>query len=237
MSGKMPSKSPNISIIIPTLNVGENLMATLESADRSDDVETIVVDGGSSDSTAELAKAFGARLLTTAAGRANQVNTGARVASGDVLLFLHGDTLLPEGFDRYVLELLARPGIVAGAFLLGIEGTAIGLRIIEKLANFRSRFFQMPYGDQAIFLRADLFRALGGFPDIPIMEDFVLMRRLKRYGRVAMAPVAVKTSSRRWLKLGILKTTLINQAVLLAYFLGSDPERLARWYKRSRLKN
>ena len=154
-----------------------------------------------------------------------------------MLLFLHGDTRLPPGFDQWVQDLLANPGIVAGAFALGIDGPEIGLKIIEKLANFRSRFFQLPYGDQAIFLRPNLLRVIGGFPDMPIMEDFVLTRRLKKEGRIAIAPVAVQTSARRWLKLGILKTTLINQAVLLAYFFGCDPERLARWYRKIKLRD
>jgi rSAM/selenodomain-associated transferase 2 len=196
-------------------------------------VEIIVVDGGSSDGTAQVAKAFGVRLLTVSGGRAKQVNAGARSASGDVLLFLHADTRLPGAFDQQILELLVKPGTVAGAFALGINGPGIGLRLVEKLANFRSRFFQMPYGDQAIFLKADLFYSLGGFPEMPIMEDFVFVQRVKREGRVAIAPVAVHTSGRRWLRMGILKTTLINQAILLAYFLGIDNDRLARWYRRS----
>jgi hypothetical protein len=158
-------------------------------------------------------------------------------ARSDVLLFLHGDTRLPGGFDKHVLSLLTMPGTVAGAFALSIDGPEIGLRIIEKLANFRSRFFQMPYGDQAIFLRASFFRSIGGFPEMPIMEDFVFVQRVKKEGRVAIAPIAVTTSSRRWKKLGILKTTLINQAVLLAYFSGRDPVRLAIWYRRIKLRS
>jgi rSAM/selenodomain-associated transferase 2/rSAM/selenodomain-associated transferase 1 len=227
---------PDISIIIPTLNETENLRSTLASAESGADAEIIVVDGGSTDETVELAKSFGVRLLTTAASRAGQVNVGALAASSDVLLFLHGDTRLPAGFDKYVRNILTMPGTVAGAFALGIDGPEIGLRIIEKLANFRSRFLQMPYGDQAIFLRASLFRSIGGFPEIPIMEDFVFMRRVKKEGRVVIAPIAVTTSSRRWKELGILKTTFINQAVLLAYFLGSDHQRLARWYRRATLR-
>jgi uncharacterized protein len=228
---------PSISIIIPTLNEAENLRTALASTRSQAKVEIIVVDGGSSDDTVELALHSGVRLLTTTGGRARQIHAGALAASSEALLFLHGDTRLPPGFDQWVQDLLAKPGIVAGAFALGIDSPEIGLRIIEKLANFRSRFFQLPYGDQAIFLRSNLLRAIGGFPDIPIMEDFVLMRRLKKEGRVAIAPVAVQTSARRWLKLGILKTTLINQAVLLAYFLGSNHERLARWYRRATLRD
>ncbi len=230
----VPSDRPAISIIIPTLNEAQSLTATLKSAQATVEVEIIVVDGGSSDETAELAKTFGATLLVEAGGRAKQFNAGARAASGDVLLFLHGDTRLPERFDEHVLNLMDSPDIVAGAFKLGIDGTEIGLRVVEKLANFRSRFLQMPYGDQAIFTLSDLFHSLGGFPDMPIMEDFVFVQRVRKEGRIALAPVPVSTSSRRWLKIGILKTTMINQVVLLAYFLGSEPNQLARWYRRQR---
>ena len=234
---KEASPQPAISIVIPTLNEAENLAATLASTESSVDLEIIVVDGGSSDETLELAKSFGVRLLTTAAGRARQVNAGGLAARGDVLFVLHGDTLLPQGFERYIIDIMGKSGVVAGAFTLGIDGSEFGFRIIEMLANFRSRVLQMPYGDQGIFLRRQVFRALGGFPDMVLMEDFVLMQRLRKMGRVVIGPVAVKTSARRWRKLGILKTTLINQAVLLAYFLGSNPERLARWYRRSKFRN
>jgi rSAM/selenodomain-associated transferase 2 len=234
---KKPSEKPLISIIIPTLNEAENLGTTLTNAQKGKGVEIVVVDGGSSDGTDGLAKSFGVRLLVTAAGRANQANAGALVAKGTILLFLHADTRLPEGFDRDIQRVLANPSIVAGAFRLAIEGAGVGLRIIEKLANFRARFLKMPYGDQAIFLKADLFCSLGGFPDMPIMEDFVLIQRLRKKGHIAIAPAAVITSARRWEKLGVLKTTLINQAVLVAYFLGSNPERLARWYRRSKLRD
>jgi len=236
VSATKPPGGAVISVIIPTLNEAGSIGATLKSAQAGTDVEIIVVDGGSSDGTAQLANAFGVRLLTVSGGRAKQVNAGARSASGDVLLFLHADTRLPGGFDQQILELLIRPGTAAGAFALGIDGPEIGLRLIEKLANFRSRFFQMPYGDQAIFLKADLFHSVGGFPEMDILEDFVFVRRVKRTGRVAIAPVAVQTSGRRWRRIGILKTTVINQAVLLAYFLGRNPEQLACWYRRTKLR-
>ena len=232
---KEASPHPAISIVIPTLNEAENLAAVLASTESSVDLEIIVVDGGSSDGTTEVAKSFGVRLLTTDAGRARQVNAGGLAARGNVLFFLHGDTRLPRGYEWHVLDSMEKPGVVAGAFTLGIDGSEFGFRIIEMLANFRSRVFQMPYGDQGIFLRREVFRALGGFPDMVLMEDFVLMKRLRKRGKVAILPVAVKTSARRWRKLGMLKTTLINQAVLLGYFFGSDPERLASWYKKAKL--
>jgi len=233
---KAPSH-PAISIVIPTLNEAENLASTLASTKSSVDLEIIVVDGGSSDGTTDVARNFGVRLLTTAPGRARQANAGGLAARADVLLFLHGDTRLPRGFEWYVLDVMGKKSVVAGAFTLGIDGPEFTFRIIEMLANFRSRVFQMPYGDQGIFLRGEAFRAFRGFPDMVLMEDFVLMRRLRKRGKIAILPVAVSTSARRWRKFGIFKTTLINQAVLLGYFLGSNPERLARWYKKSKLRD
>jgi hypothetical protein len=230
-SKKDAPSHPAISLVIPTLNEAENLPATLASTESSSDLEIIVVDGSSSDGTAELAKSFGVRLLVTAANRARQANAGGVAARGEVLFFLHGDTRLPRRFEWYVSDIIRKPGVVAGAFSLAIDGSEFGLRIIEMLANFRSRVLQMPYGDQGIFLKGEVFRDLGGFPDMVLMEDFVLMQRLRKKGKVTIAPVAVKTSARRWRKLGIFKTTLINQAVLLGYFFGKNPERLARWYR------
>jgi rSAM/selenodomain-associated transferase 2/rSAM/selenodomain-associated transferase 1 len=228
---------PRISIIIPTLNEAANIRATLATTKTASNVEVIVVDGGSSDGTVEVARSMGTEVITSPPGRARQMNAGAARATGAVLLFLHGDTRLPRGFDYHVRKILARPRAVAGAFQLRFDGTLPGLRIIERLVNVRSRRLQFPYGDQAIFLRAHLFRKMGGFPDIPIMEDFELIRRLRRRGRIVIAPVPVLTSARRWKNLGIVRATLINNAIPLAYYLGVSPSRLARWYQWKREKN
>lgn len=219
-----------ISIIIPTLNEAASIEATLASLRGASDVEVIIVDGGSRDETVALARSYGAKVLASPPGRARQMNAGAEVAKGEVLLFLHGDTRLPEGFDEWVRQALARPGVVAGAFRLGFDSSGWGVRLIERLANWRSTRWQMPYGDQAIFLRAETFRTLGGFPDIPIMEDFELVRRLRRRGRVVTLPIPIVTSARRWREVGVVKTTLINQAVIIGYLVGLSPARLARWY-------
>ncbi|PSR18900.1 glycosyltransferase [filamentous cyanobacterium CCP3] len=222
---------PAISIVIPALNEASSLPLALETLQSAANVEVIVVDGGSADGTAEVARAMGARVVESVRGRSHQQNQGARSAQGPILLFLHADTRLPEGFDQAIRQTLAHPGVVAGAFCLGISGQGRGLRWVEWGVNVRSRLLQMPYGDQAIFIKAEVFDQLGGFPDLPMMEDFELVRRLKRLGKVAIAPSAVVTSDRRWRSLGILRTTLANQMMIAGYLLGVDPHRLARWYR------
>ncbi len=228
-------KTKSISIIIPTLNEAENIGETLAIACRVPGVEVIVVDGGSRDQTVEIAGSFGVKVIDGPSGRARQMNAGASMATGETLLFLHGDTRLPERFDDHVHRIMALPGVVAGAFQLGVDSDLFGLRIMERLVNLRSRRLQLPYGDQAIFLKSDLFREIGGFPDMPFMEDFELIRRLRRRGRIRTAPVSIRTSARRWEKIGIIRATLINYSIPFAYYLGVSPSRLARWYRRERI--
>ena len=229
-----------ISVIVPTLNEARDLPQALLSLKGAEDVETIVVDGGSTDGTPEIAERAGCHLLCSLPGRALQMNVGARAASGVILLFLHADTRLPERFDKRVRREFEQPRItrrgetVAGAFALCIDSPQRMLRLIEWGANFRSHHLQMPYGDQALFLKAETFRSVGGFPELPIMEDFELVRRLRRRGRIALADAAVTTSAHRWSALGPLRTTWTNQMVILGYYLGISPERLAGWYCRSR---
>ncbi len=225
-------KTSNISIIIPVRNEAENIGSLLPALLAIPRLELLVVDGSSTDSTAEVAGALGAKVLTTPPGRAIQMNAGAEAARGDILLFLHCDTRLPNGFSEQVIDTLRQPGISAGAFTLAINGKGWGLRLIEILANFRSRFLQMPYGDQGIFVTAARFHSVGAYPLQPIMEDFELMRRLKRKGRVRILPLRATTSARRWEKLGILKTTVINQVLIIGYLFGVSPEKLAKWHKR-----
>jgi rSAM/selenodomain-associated transferase 2 len=218
-------------VIIPTLNEARNLSRVLPVMQNTPQVEVVVVDGGSQDDTVSLAKSFGFKVISTQPGRAGQMNQGARAATGDILLFLHADTYLPDQWDQWVRQTLAQPGVVAGAFDLRIDGEGLGLRLVEWGVGVRSRCFQMPYGDQAIFLPAKGFHELGGFPNLPIMEDFELVRQLRRRGRVAIATPRVTTSGRRWQKLGIWRTTLINQLVIGGYFLGISPQKLVRWYR------
>jgi GT2 family glycosyltransferase len=154
------------------------------------------------------------------------------VAGGEFIVFLHADTVMPEGWIDHVYRELQRQGVVAGAFRLSIDCNRWSVRLIELLANFRSKRLGMPYGDQAIFIKADIFRAVGRFVNQPIMEDFELMRRLHKSGKVSIAPAAILTSARRWEKRGILATTVINQVVIVAYSLGISPKLLERFYGR-----
>ena len=155
------------------------------------------------------------------------MNAGAAVATGRALLFLHADTLLPDAFPPIVAGVLSRPGVRAGAFRLRIESDRRSLRVVEALVALRGWAFGMPYGDQGLFLTAATFRQVGGFPDVPVMEDFELIRRLRRRGRVQITPAAVTTSARRWRRHGVARTPLLNQACLAARLLGVSPERIA----------
>jgi rSAM/selenodomain-associated transferase 2/rSAM/selenodomain-associated transferase 1 len=227
-----PSSAQKISIIIPALNEEASITRTLSRLERVDNLEVIVVDGGSIDKTAELARIRGAKVIQSNPGKAIQMNTGAAAATGDILVFLHADTLLPEGFSHQIVATLNQRGVVAGAFRLSIDSPAAGIRIIECMANLRSRFLRLPYGDQALFMKKSLFDKIDGFPLMQIMEDFILVRRLRHKGKIVIAPKAVVTSPRRWLHLGIIKTWLINQLIIMAYYLGLPPERLNRLYRR-----
>jgi len=225
-----------ISIIIPTLNEAENIKEAIAITQPSTNVEVIVVDGGSRDDTVKIAQSLGVKVISSSPGRAMQMNAGAVAASGDILLFLHADTCLPTGFDEMLRTALQQSETVAGAFKLRINASLLSLRWVEWGVNVRSHFCQMPYGDQAIFLTKKVFQEIGGFPELLIMEDFELMRRLKRIGRIVIIPTPVLTSARRWLKKGVFKTTLLNQIVIIAYLLGVSPERICRWYRREKFK-
>ena len=224
-----PAVPSLVSVIIPTLNEERGLGATLEAAAREPGVQVIVVDGGSSDSTVSIARGYGVKVIETSRGRARQMNAGATAARGDALLFLHADTRPPANFGRYVRRGLSDPSVAAGAFEFRTDAPGPLMRLVERLANWRSRHLFMPYGDQAIFLRADTFRRLGGFADLPLLEDHELMRRLRRLGRVWIAPVAAVTSARRFRDHGAVVTSLIHRAIVLAHTLGVPPATLARW--------
>lgn len=221
-----------ISVIIPALNEACHIVATLASLRPGQWIDIIVVDGGSRDDTAALARAHGATVLTSPPGRARQQNLGAAAASGNILFFLHADTLAPPDYASLIRQTLRTPGVAAGAFSLDIAAPQPSLKLISTLANYRSRWLQLPYGDQGLFLSTSLFHAVGGFPDLPIMEDVVLVHRLRRCGRIVTLPQTVRTSARRWQQLGALRTTAINQLMLLGYCWGVAPSTLARLYRQ-----
>ncbi|MBC1221260.1 TIGR04283 family arsenosugar biosynthesis glycosyltransferase [Nostoc sp. UCD121] len=225
-----------ISIIIPAINEAENIKKAIATTQHSLNIEVIVVDGGSKDDTVAIAQSLNVKVISSSPGRAVQMNTGAVAASGEILLFLHADTRLPTGFDEMIRTALQQPGIVAGAFKLRIDAPLLSLRWVELGVNLRSHFCQMPYGDQAIFLTKEAFQQISGFPELPIMEDFELMRRLKPLGRIVIITTPVLTSARRWLQKGVFKTTLLNQIVIIAYLLGVSPARIRSWYRREKFK-
>ncbi len=228
---------PLLTIIIPVYNEEENIGRTLHALGSDPRLEIMVVDGGSSDRTRDLAAQHGAVVMETQKGRARQMNAGAEAAQGDILLFLHGDTRLPGGFLAAVEETMTSGKWLAGAFRLGIDGPGGGLRWIAKLANLRARLLKLPYGDQGIFLKRMDFIGLGGYQELPIMEDFCLVRRLRKKGRIRLLAETALTSDRRWRQLGIVRTTLLNQLMVAGFLLGAAPDRLARLYRGIRQGN
>ena len=221
-----------VSVIIPALNEAVNIAATLQAVRAGQPHEIILVDGGSTDATRNVALTAGATVIQSKPGRARQMNAGAARATGNVLLFLHADTLLPNDWTRVVQESLGRPGVVAGAFEFRIAEKFAGRRLVEWTTNLRSRWFQNPYGDQTQFLRRALFEELGSFADLPIMEDYELNQRLRKRGRVATSSAAAITSGRRWKRLGVIRTTLINKIIITGYHFGVCPHKLASFYRR-----
>ena len=221
-----------LSVIIPTLNEAPRIAATLAKVGKPDHrLEILLADGGSTDDTVSLAEAWGCRVLTDIhRGRAAQQNAAAAVATGDRLLFLHADTWLPDDYRTQIDESFDA-GAIAGAFRLRIDDKRWRFRWLEWSVFCRSSLLKLPYGDQAIFVDAKSFYALDGFRPMQIMEDFELVRRIQRLGRMQLVDRAVVTSARRWQKKGLIKTTLINQLCILAYYCGIDNRRIARWYR------
>ena len=221
----------HLTVVIPTLNEAGTIRKALASVLSESDVEAIVADGGSTDETVALAQGLAHRVIESPAGRAIQMNAGAKGARGEILLFLHADTVLPPGWAVTVRESLSDPGVVGGAFDLEIASASPNLSRIAKIANLRSRLTRVPYGDQAVFVRREVFERLGGYPEIPIMEDVAFGRRLKRAGRLSFLPLAARTSARRWEAEGLIYTTVRNWALVLLFLAGISPERLSRWYR------
>jgi len=229
---------PQLSIIIPVLreaNLIGDAIESLSSIGRDTAFELVVVDGGLHGETIQAIPHDHVIKLSSSPGRGNQLNAGARDASGKILLFLHVDTRLPDGAPAQIVESLSRPGVVAGSFTLGIGSNKPAYRIIEGAVSLRTRLTRIPYGDQGIFIDARIFHTLGGFKAIPIMEDVDLMRRVKKSGgRIAVVSSQVLTSPRRWEAEGVVRCTLRNWFLMTCYLMGASPERLSRFYRPGR---
>jgi rSAM/selenodomain-associated transferase 2 len=223
-----------LSIVIPALNESENiatcLLALAPLVERG--AQRIVADGGSSDDTVARATGHAERVIVAQRGRASQMNAGAAAASGDVLLFLHADTRLPEHADRLVAEALARRPW--GRFDVRIDGGGAAAGLVAWFMNRRSRFTGIATGDQAMFMRRETFERLGGFAPIALMEDIEMSRRLKALGRPACISAPVVTSGRRWVRNGPWRTIWLMWRLRAAYFLGADPAQLAARYRDAR---
>lgn len=222
-----------ISIVIPALNEAASLEATLQplQAWRKVGHELILVDGGSHDETVAIAHPLVDQLLESVPGRAQQMNQGAKAASGEVLLFLHADTHLPPGGDRMISESLTSR-YRWGRFDVRLSGPHRMLRVVERMMNWRSCMSGIATGDQGIFVERELFEQIGGFPPLPLMEDLALSKLLKRaVGRPACVRTPLVTSSRRWEQYGIIRTILLMWRLRLAWFLGVPAQRLAQAYR------
>ena len=220
-----------LSIVMPVLDEAAGIAAALQALApyRERGVELIVVDGGSTDNTTDLAGPLADRVIAAPRGRGMQMNAGAAAAHGDVLLFLHADTQLPAGADRLLLNGLSRSGRLWGRFDVRIEDGGL-LALVAGMMNWRSRITGIATGDQAMFMTRAAFANAGGFPAIALMEDVVLSARLKRTGKPLALRARVTISARRWQKHGVLHTVLLMWRLRLGFFLGADPAKLARAY-------
>jgi rSAM/selenodomain-associated transferase 2 len=223
-----------ISVIIPALNEEACLERCIESI-RSAGMgcEIIVADGGSKDRTREAAESYPeVRVVRSEPGRGNQMNSGASHARGELLLFLHADTVLEKGWHDDIAAALRSDEVIGGAFTFAIDNPMQKYRGVEAWVSMRCRIFRLPYGDQAIFIRRSAFEKLSGYKDMPLMEDVDLVTRMKKLGRIALLKTKAVTSGRRWVSKGLIRTAAINQVTMLLYLLGVSPHRLARLYYR-----
>jgi len=223
-------RKPYLTVVIPALDEAGTIEAAIHRL-HTPDCEIIVADGGSRDNTVSLARSAGARVIAAPRGRALQQNSAARQASGQVLLFVHADTVLPRDYVFQVFETLMPSGVAAGAFRFKTDFDHWSMRLIEKTVRIRSTLFQLPYGDQALFMSKKIFERIGGFPLVPIAEDLYLVKRLARLGRIAQARAAAVTSARRWRTLGVWRTTLINYIIAAGCLSGIGPRHLAPLYR------
>jgi rSAM/selenodomain-associated transferase 2 len=223
-----------ISVIMPVLNEEKAIGRTLTAVMALRPHEIIVVDGGSSDRTREIGAQSGAKVLITGRGRARQMNHGALEATGDVLLFLHADTRLPASGSRDIATALSEPSYVGGRFDVALDSDRWSLKVVGFMISLRSRLSKVGTGDQALFVRREIFAELDGFPDMPLMEDIAFCRMLKRAGKVACLRSKVVTSARRWEADGVWRTIFKMWTLKLLFLAGVPPARLKRFYADTR---
>jgi rSAM/selenodomain-associated transferase 2 len=221
----------NIAVVIPALDEASEIERAVSSA-TGPDVEVIVIDGGSCDGTRELARSAGARVLNAQRGRARQLQVGFEASKSDVVLFLHADTRLPEGWERAVVAALDDSEFVGGAFRLRFDERSRRMRLVEFTARLRIALLCFPFGDQALFVRRSVLSEIGGVPDVPVMEDVDLVYAMKQRGRLALLPLPATTSTRRYREGGVGRVSLAHFLAFVGWALNVDRERLARWLRR-----
>ena len=226
---------PAVTIVIPVLFDAEAASALLAGLPASPDLEVVVVDGAADRELESIVARHGASILRrTAPGRGRQMNAGAAAATGEWLLFLHADSTLPPGWQAAIAAL--DDAVIGGWFRFALDDSAWQARVIERLTAWRVTHLRLPYGDQGLFVRRRIFTALGGFRELPLMEDVEFVRRLARAGRVVEVPLSLVTSARRWRREGWFRRSTKNLLLLGLYFVGVEPEKLARWYRSAQRK-
>ncbi len=223
-----------ISVIVPVLNEEKSIAATLGALLPLAPYEIIIVDGGSSDRTREIAARFQVKVMGSERGRARQMNRGAGEANGDVLLFLHADTRLPPTAFADIASALGDPRYLGGRFDVELDGEHWLLPVVARMISYRSRMTKVGTGDQALFVRRAVFKRMNGFEDVPLMEDIAFCRALKRLGAVACLRSRVITSARRWEADGVWRTIVRMWTIKLLYFAGVSPARLKQFYADTR---
>ncbi len=220
-----------ISIIIPTFNEAQCLSETLAQIQQLSPHQVIVSDGGSNDNTVEIANKFTEYVIKGPSGRAPQMNAGAQIATGDIFLFLHADSRIEPASYNKMLHSMKDPEKIGGAFSLFIDSEKWSLKLITRLANIRSKYLGMAYGDQAFFVKSTIFHQMNGFVELPICEDIDFFKRLRKLGSVVLLKEKALTSPRRWTKEGIWFTTLRNILIATLFKLGFPPRILTKWYQ------
>ncbi len=221
----------NVSVVIPVLNEGLLIARAVHRAWQAGSDEVIVSDGGSTDATLEIVESENCKLIRSPRGRGIQMNAGAKVATGVIFLFLHADTWLePGGCDQIRAAFDSDGSRVGGAFRQRIENRKPLYRLIERGNSLRAKWMETPFGDQGIFIKRDIFQSLGGFPDVPLMEDYIFSKMLKKIGRPLLLPGPIHVNARRWEKNGPLRQTIRNWSICLSYRMGVQPSQLAKWY-------